>query len=83
MACHGVGDGWCFSCGAFAGRVMLMVINGAALDPVPFVAPVGVGSATRGVVLASVDDLDKPRVSAWMERVTSVPGRRRATLRLW
>ena len=28
-----VGDGWCFSCGGFAGHVELMVINGVALEP--------------------------------------------------
>ncbi|MBP2217015.1 DUF1801 domain-containing protein [Arthrobacter sp. CAN_C5] len=32
MAYYGVGDGWCFSCGGFAGHVKLMFINGAALE---------------------------------------------------
>ena len=40
MAYYGVGDGWCFSCGAFAGHVKLMFVNGATLDPVPPVTPV-------------------------------------------
>ena len=36
MAYYGVGDGWCFSSGAFVGHVKLMFINGATLlDPVP------------------------------------------------
>ncbi|WP_198027898.1 DUF1801 domain-containing protein [Acidipropionibacterium acidipropionici] len=36
MAYYGVGDGWCFSSGGFAGHVKLMFINGATLlDPVP------------------------------------------------
>src|ERR1700709_1049586 len=44
MAYYGVGDGWCFSCGGFAGHVKLMFINGATLlDPVPPVTPAGVG----------------------------------------
>jgi hypothetical protein len=42
MAYYGVGDGWCFSCGGFAGHVKLMFINGAALEPVPPVTPVGI-----------------------------------------
>ncbi|MGH9807462.1 MAG: DUF1801 domain-containing protein, partial [Terriglobia bacterium] len=35
MSYYGVGDGWCFCCGGFAGHVKLMFINGAALEPVP------------------------------------------------
>jgi len=34
MSYYGVGDGWCFCCGGFAGHVKLMFVNGAALDPV-------------------------------------------------
>ena len=41
MAYYGVGDGWCFSCGGFAGHVKLMFINGVELTPVPPVTPVG------------------------------------------
>ena len=41
MSYYGVGDGWCFSCGGFAGHVKLMFVNGAALEPVPPVTPVG------------------------------------------
>lgn len=74
MAYYGVGDGWCFSCGAFAGHVKVMFINGVALDPVPPVTPVGMGKATRGVELASLDALDEIQVAAWMRQVTSVPG---------
>src|SRR3954469_25431129 len=55
MAYYGVGDGWCFSSGGFAGHVKLMFINGAAvLEPVPPVTPVGMGKSTRGVELESV-----------------------------
>jgi hypothetical protein len=74
MAYYGVGDGWCFSSGAFVGHVKLMFINGVNLDPVPPVTPVGMGKATRGVELASLDDLDAQQVGEWMTQVTSVPG---------
>lgn len=75
MAYYGVGDGWCFSSGAFVGHVKLMFINGATLlDPVPPVSPVGMGRATRGVELGKLDDLDEQQVGAWMKQVTSVPG---------
>jgi len=74
MAYYGVGDGWCFSCGGFAGHVKLMFINGVALDPVPPVTPIGMGKATRGVELATIDDIDERQVASWMKQVTSVPG---------
>jgi len=74
MSYYGVGDGWCFCCGAFAGHVKLMFINGTSLNPVPPVTPVAMGKATRGVELASVDDLDERRIVAWMKQVTAMPG---------
>ena len=74
MAYYGVGDGWCFCCGGFAGHVKLMFINGAALDPVPPVTPVGMGKSTRGVELQSVDDIDERQVASWMKQVAAVPG---------
>ena len=74
MAYYGVGDGWCFSSGAFAGHVKVMFINGNTLDPEPPVTPVGMGKATRGVELASLADLDEPQVADWMRQITSVPG---------
>jgi hypothetical protein len=74
MSYYGVGDGWCFSCGGFAGHVKLMFINGAALEPVPPVTPVGMGKSTRGVELESLDDLDERQIAAWMSQVASVPG---------
>ena len=74
-AYYGVGDGWCFSCGGFAGDVKLMFINGATLlDPVPPITPIGMGKATRGVELKSLDELDANQVAAWMTQITSVPG---------
>ena len=75
MAYYGVGDGWCFSSGAFAGHVKLMFVNGATLlDPVPPVTPIGMGKATRGVELASLDDVDERQLAEWMTQITSVPG---------
>ncbi len=74
MAYYGVGDGWCFCCGGFAGHVKLMFINGTTLKPVPPVTPVAMGKATRGVELESVDDLDERQVAAWMKQVAAVPG---------
>ncbi|CAN5332049.1 hypothetical protein BH11ACT5_BH11ACT5_14250 [soil metagenome] len=74
MAYYGVGDGWCFSSGAFVGHVKLMFINGDALEPVPPVTPVGMGKATRGVELGSLAELDRSQVADWMKQVTSRPG---------
>ncbi len=74
MAYYGVGDGWCFSCGGFAGHVKLMFINGSSLEPVPPVTPVGMGKATRGVEISSLADIDEQQIAAWMKQVTSVPG---------
>jgi hypothetical protein len=75
MAYYGVGDGWCFSSGGFAGHVKLMFVNGAVLlDPVPPVTPIGMGKATRGVEPASVDDLDEHQTAIWMKQITSAPG---------
>ena len=74
MSYYGVGDGWCFCCGGFAGHVKLMFVNGAALQPVPPVTPIGMGKSTRGVELASAHDLDKRQIAAWMKQVAAVPG---------
>jgi hypothetical protein len=75
MAYYGVGDGWCFSSGAFVGHVKLMFINGATLlEPVPPVTPTGMGKATRGVELETLQDLDEPQAGLWMKQVTAAPG---------
>src|ERR1700743_813014 len=75
MAYYGVGDGWCFSSGGFAGHVKLMFVNGVVLlDPVPPVTPIGMGKATRGVEPASLDDLDEHQIANWMKQITSAPG---------
>lgn len=74
MSYYGVGDGWCFCCGGFAGHVKLMFVNGAALAPVPPVTPLAMGKATRGVELESVDDLDERQIAEWMKQVAALPG---------
>ncbi|GGG03482.1 hypothetical protein GCM10007304_17000 [Rhodococcoides trifolii] len=75
MAYYGVGDGWCFSCGGFAGHVKLMFINGATLlDPVPPVTPIGMGKATRGVEIRTLADLDEGQVRKWMKDIAASPG---------
>ena len=74
MSYYGVGDGWCFCCGGFAGHVKLMFVGGDALRPVPPVTPVGMGKSTRGVELESVNDLDECQIAEWMKQVAAVPG---------
>jgi hypothetical protein len=74
MSYYGVGNGWCFCCGGFAGHVKLMFVNGTALEPVPPVTPVAMGKSTRGVELKSMDDLDERQIAAWMKQVAALPG---------
>jgi hypothetical protein len=74
MAWYGVGDGWCFACGGFAGHVKLTFGRGTALEPVPPMAPIGMGKQSRGVDLASIDDIDEHRVAAWMRQAAALPG---------
>ena len=75
MAYYGVGDGWCFSCGAYGDQVKVMFINAATLlDPVPPVTPVGMGKATRGIEVTSLDELDEVQLAEWMRQATSQPG---------
>ena len=69
LAYYGVGDGWCFSSGGFAGHVKLMFIIG-----VPPVTPIGMGKSTRGVELKSVKDIDERQLADWMTQVAAVPG---------
>jgi hypothetical protein len=73
MAYYGVGGGWCFSSGAFVGHVKLMFIRGTEIKPEPPVAPVGMGKSTRGVELASADDLDERQAASWMKQSAAVP----------
>ena len=51
-----------------------MFVNGAWLEPVPPVTPVGMGKSTRGVELESMDDVDERQIARWMKQATSVPG---------
>ena len=74
LSYDGVGDGWCFCCGGFAGHVKLMFVNGTALDPVPPVTSVAMGKSTRGVELRSVDEIDERQIAEWMKQVAAVPG---------
>jgi hypothetical protein len=74
MAWYGVGEGWCFSCGGFAGHVKLTFGRGTSLEPVPPVAPIGMGKDSRGVDLASVGDLDERQAGSWMKQAAAIPG---------
>src|SRR4026209_1498496 len=74
MAWYGVGDGWCFSCGGFAGHVKLTFGRGRSPDPVPPAAPIGMGRDSRGVELESADDLDEGQVASWMQQAAALPG---------
>jgi hypothetical protein len=74
MAWYGVGDGWCFSCGGFAGHVKLTFGRGTSLTPVPPATPIGMGKAARGVELESVDDIDERQIASWMEQAAAIPG---------
>jgi hypothetical protein len=73
MAYYGVDGGWCFTSGAFVGHVKLMFIRGTELEPEPPVTPIGMGKQTRGVELASVDDLDEPLIASWMQQAAAKP----------
>ena len=74
MAWYGVGDGWCFACGGFAGHVKLTFGRGTSLVPVPPVTPIGMGKASRGVDLESVDAIDERQLASWMEQAAAMPG---------
>jgi hypothetical protein len=74
MAWYGVGDGWCFACGGFAGHVKLTFGRGTALTPVPPVTPIGMGKDSRAVDLESIDDLDERQLASWMKQATAMPG---------
>ncbi len=74
IAWYGVGDGWCFCCGGFAGHVKLTFGRGTSLTPVPPVTPIGMGKDSRGVDLASIDDLDERQAASWMKQAAAIPG---------
>ena len=76
MAWYGVGDGWCFCCGGFAGHVKLTFGRGTSLKPVPPVKPIGMGKDSRGVDLASLGELDlnERQAASWMKQAAAIPG---------
>ena len=74
IAWYGVGDGWCFSCGGFAGHVKLTFGRGTSLTPEPPITPIGMGKTSRGVELASLEELDESQVASWMRQAAAVPG---------
>src|SRR4051812_36590946 len=74
IAWYGVGDGWCFSCGGFEGHVKLTFGRGTSLTPEPPATPIGMGKASRGVDLESVDDIDERQLASWMEQAAALPG---------
>ena len=73
MAYYGVDGGWCFSSGAFVGHLKLMFIKGTELQPEPPVTPIGMGKATRGVELASVEEIDEMQLASWMKQAATMP----------
>jgi hypothetical protein len=74
IAWYGVGDGWCFSCGGFAGHVKLTFGRGTSLTPVPPATPIGMGKDSRGVELESMDDIDEGQLASWMKQAAALPG---------
>jgi hypothetical protein len=73
MAYYGVDGGWCFASGGFAGHVKVMFITGTALEPVPPVTPIAMGKTTRGVELATADDVDDAQLTSWMRQAATMP----------
>ena len=71
---YGVGAGWCFACGGFAGHVKLVFGRGTDLTPVPPASPIGMGKSSRGVELASLDDFDEAQIASWMRQAAALPG---------
>jgi hypothetical protein len=73
MAYYGVEGGWCFTSGAFVGDVKVMFIYGTDLEPEPPVKPIAMGKPTRGVEIASIDDLDEVQLADWMRQAAEKP----------
>jgi hypothetical protein len=53
--------------------VKLRLIRGTEIKPEPPVTPVGMGTSTRGVELASVHDLDQRQAASWMKQAAAMP----------
>jgi hypothetical protein len=73
MAYYGVDGGWCFTSGAFVGNVKVMFPRGTSLEPEPPVTPIAMGKQTRGVELASIDDIDELQLASWMQQAAAMP----------
>jgi len=73
MAYYGVERGWCFTSGAFIGHVKVMFIRGTELQPEPPVKPVAMGKNTRGIEVASIDDLDEAQLTSWIQQAAKIP----------
>ena len=74
IAWYGVGDGWCFASGGFAGHVKVVFGRGTDLTPRPPSTPIGMGKASRGVDLVSLADIDERQLASWMRQATALPG---------
>jgi hypothetical protein len=74
IAWYGVGDGWCFSSGGFAGHVKLTFGRGTSLTPEPPMTPIGMGKASRGVDLETVAAIDEAQIASWMRQAAAMPG---------
>jgi hypothetical protein len=74
MAWYGVGNGWCFACGGFAGHVKVVFGRGTSLTPAPPATPIGMGKTSRGVGLASLADMDEAQLASWMQQAAALPG---------
>jgi hypothetical protein len=48
-------------------------LRGNEISPEPPVTPTGMGKATRGVELASTDELDEAQLVSWMIQAASKP----------
>ena len=73
MAYYGVEGGWCFASGDFVGHLKVMFIRGTEMKPEPPVTPTGMGKSTRGVELASEDDIDEFQLESWMKQSATMP----------
>ena len=74
IAWYGIGDGWCFACGGFEGHVKVVFGRGMSLTPEPPVTPIGMGKASRGVDLVSVDEIDEVEIASWMRQAAALRG---------
>ncbi len=57
------------TCGAFP----ISCQTGTEIKPEPPVTPIGMGKSTRGVELASVDELDERQAASWMKQAAAMP----------